>query len=184
MEKLIDYFDNFLNIKFHHFPYLTEEKIPKNIKNTYFVNRAISGLTKKVFIHSGWHETSKKKEAKLIWGRQLDEFDFYHLDKNTKFNHFYHAFLIGRKDELHKRMLEYKEKNKEWCDSYPFSFLIPQEKDELMKVYKSYPYWISKPAASSSGKGIKIFSSLNAIPVERGIIQQYHNKKLHIITKL
>ena len=178
MEKVIDFFDNFTHITFFYFPYLSEESLPKNKKSAYFVNRAISGLTKKVFIHAGWHETSKNKEAKLIWGRQLDEFDFSHLDQHIKFNHFYHAFLIGRKDELHKRMLEYKEKNKEWCDSYPTSFLISQEKDELMKIYKTYPYWISKPAASSSGKGIKIFPSTHEIPVERGIIQQYINPYL------
>ena len=173
MEQLSSIFKDDLGIVFHEFPYLTQPALPKRKGNKVFVNRAISGLTQKVFHHAGWHQTSNIKEAKMIWGRQLDDFDFSHINKHTKINHFFHAFLIGRKDEFHKRMLEYHEKNKKQIDGYPISFLLPQEKEELMKIYHSFPYWISKPAAASSGKGIKLFPSTIDPPITRGIVQQY-----------
>ena len=170
---MIDSFLAELPIKFHNFPHADEPRQDKKKSNKYFVNRAISGLTKKVFIHSGWSETESMKDSKLIWGRQLDDYDFKHIPLNIKINHFFHPFLLGRKDEFHQRMRDYEQTSGERMKYYPLSFIIPQEIDELMKVYSTIPYWISKPAAASSGKGIKIFSSKEKLPVSRGIIQQY-----------
>jgi tubulin polyglutamylase TTLL4 len=90
-------------------------------------------------------------------------------------NHFAGAFLMGRKDNLHNRMGELRQRaGDEFASFYPESYLLPGQRRELALRWAANPRWIIKPAASSRGRGIHLRTSAGGSPpADSGIVQVY-----------
>jgi tubulin polyglutamylase TTLL4 len=122
--------------------------------------------------------------ANIIWKLlKIDKMSILikKLNKYQRFNHFPSTWQIGRKDNLWKN---YKAYNKEFPEDFnyiPFTYIIPEEHAEMSKAVNDDPnkLWIVKPVASSRGRGIRLFTTLNTLPKKCLISQYIYNP--HII---
>lgn len=150
-----------------------EKDIPRTHLK-YYVNKVITNLTRDTFRHSGFTVTTNKRMWNASWGRQYTMDEYQKCLAWQKINHFAGAFLMGRKDNLHKRMLELQARVGPFADFYPESYLLPDEKESLEARWAEVPTWIVKPSASSRGRGIHLVSSQDSeIPTDDGIVQRY-----------
>ena len=162
-----------LPYKYVTIPTPAEPDIPRTHLK-YYVNKVITNLTRDTFRHSGFTVTQDRRHWNASWGRQYSMEDYGRCQAWQKINHFAGAFLMGRKDNLHDRMLELKKRAPEIADFYPESYLLPKERAALEKRWKEVPTWIVKPSASSRGRGIYLVSSNDSdVPEENGIVQLY-----------
>lgn len=164
-----------LPYKYCRIPYPDEPSIIRKKKRVYYVNHVISNLTQSAFKHAGFKQTTKSKAFNASWGRQYDNDKFAACKSWQKVNHFCGAWLIGRKDQLHKRLTELRKRTGEAAFFYPESYLIPAEKEALKRAWKKTRYWISKPVADSNGRGIKVLDSEESAPPQKKevIVQHY-----------
>lgn len=151
-----------------------EPDITRKAKRTYYVNQVMSTLTKTAFKHAGFTQT-KTKKWNASWGRQFDNDEFSSCKAWQKVNHFCGAWLMGRKDQLHKRMTALQKKLGNSMTFYPESYLLPGERESLKRAWRKVPLWIAKPVANSNGRGIKVLSSKETPPPTKDglIVQQY-----------
>lgn len=166
-----------LNYSYVHIPTPDE---PKNVANNniqYYVNKVITNLTRQAFFHSGFKFT-ESTAWNASWGRQYNMNEYEKCKCWQKINHYAGAFLMGRKDNLHMRMTELKEKVGSFADFYPESYLLPKEQEKLNNAWKNHPMWIVKPSASSRGIGIHLVSNKDPVPTVAGIVQYYIEKPL------
>ena len=119
-----------LPYKYCRIPYPEEPAIVRKKKRLYYVNHVISNLTQCAFKHAGFKQTSKSKFS-ASWGRQYDNDKFAACKAWQKVNHFCGAWLIGRKDQLHKRLTELKKRVGSAASFYPESYIVPAEKEAL-----------------------------------------------------
>ena len=159
-----------------------EDDVVRKNKRTYFVNQVMSTLTKEAFRHAGFKQT-KTKKWNVSWGRQFDNDEFSACKAWQKVNHFCGAWLIGRKDQLHKRLTGLQKKLGDSVDFYPESYLLPGERESLKRAWKKVPLWIAKPVANSNGRGIKVIASKESPPpVKDGLIVQRYVMNPFLIT--
>ena len=139
---------------------------------------------KKLFQHAGFSPTNKKLRWNASWGKQYDSSEYDSCKCWQKVNHFSGAYLIGRKDQLHKRMTELCNRtDSNFTSFYPKSYLIPEESAKLQEVWKKKVLWIVKPVASSRGRGIHVVSSKESKPPQKsGTIVQYYISRPFLIT--
>lgn len=138
-----------------------------------FVNKVITKLTLDAFNHCGFRRFEDENLFNASWGRQFT-FPVYSKCKSwQKINHFCGAYLMGRKDNFHDRMIELKNRVKDDASFYPESYLLPRDKEALSSSWQKYPKWISKPSASSRGKGIRMFTSEEVLPNGENVVQMY-----------
>ncbi|OHT16236.1 Tubulin-tyrosine ligase family protein [Tritrichomonas foetus] len=185
MEKLNHLFDNIpLPYDYVIFPSPNEPHAPKIPGMFYYVNRAITGITRRAFIHGGLTQSATFNRWNASWGRQYEAPQYNKCLSWQKINHFAGAFLMGRKDDFHQRMEELKERDPEIATFYPESYLLPKNNEEFREVFYQRTTWIYKPYASARGNGIELIKSIDAkdIPIKRGIYQVYIEKPL-LITK-
>ena len=162
-------------------PSESENRPKNNIK--YFINKVITNLTRATFKHAGFKVTEDPRHWNASWGRQYTEEEYKKCEAWQKINHFACAFLVGRKDHLHSRMCELKERVGDFASFYPTSYLLPQDAKQLNAEWKKYPYWIVKPSASSRGRGIHILTNEDEVPQKDGIVQKYIYKPLLILKR-
>ena len=142
-------------------------------KLKYFVNKVITNLTRDVFKHCGFKPTTDPNKWNISWGRQFSSNEYITCKGWQKINHFAGAYLIGRKDTLHLRMMELRSKIGKEAKFYPRSYLLPDDKIFLKKAWHKKDLWISKPLASARGIGIKILKSSESSIPKLGLVQVY-----------
>jgi tubulin polyglutamylase TTLL4 len=155
------------------FPDITAPDVPRDRSLFFYVNRVITELSKRGFRHGGISQSPSKSKWNFSWGRQYEAPDYSNCKSWQKINHFAGAFLMGRKDELHHRMAELKDRLGRRIQFYPESYLLPKESEEFAAAFPNHLLWIHKPAASARGTGIKLISSTQSLPHARGIYQSY-----------
>lgn len=176
MERLIDKFKEVeLPYKYVDVPFENGES-SRHEYLRFYVNKVVTNLTRHGFKKAGFKEIKDSDKWNTSWGRQYQSIEYRRCKEWQKINHFAGAFHVGRKDNLHKRMSELRSRSKELSRFYPTSFLIPEEKEELSKVWTSFPAWIIKPIASSRGRGIRIVKSTEKVPNEEAVVQEYLDK--------
>jgi tubulin polyglutamylase TTLL4 len=148
----------------------------------YRVNRVIVQLTRQAFSHCGFQEISDIEVCNTSWGRQYAIGDYSRFEAWQKVNHFAGAFLLGRKDNLHKRMTELKARTGAFARFYPETYLLPEESAKLAARWTSVPIWIVKPFASARGQGIQLLLSEKSPPPSKRIVQAYIERPF-LITK-
>lgn len=156
-------------------PYhIDEENIKQDNRLKYYVNRVMTQLSRDSFKKSGFKSVKEIKHCNVIWGRQLELLKFSSVQPWQKVNHFAGCSRIGRKDNFHKVMMKLKRKNKIFSKIYPASYLLPDDRDVLVKKWTKSKMWIKKPIASSRGRGVKVVSSSDtSVPQRRCLIQTY-----------
>ena len=155
-------------------PAVGEPPVERNPKLKLFVNKIITKVSKEGFERCGFEETTSEMQWNASWGRQFVIPRYASVKGWQKINHFAGAFMIGRKDQFHQRMVELKERVGDFASFYQDSYLMPAQKKLLESDYKNHRLWIIKPFASSQGKGIHLVdSTTDAIPEEEAIVQVY-----------
>jgi tubulin polyglutamylase TTLL4 len=110
-----------------HIPHPTEPDNTPSYPLYYRVNRVAVPLTRKAFSHCGFKESTSISSSNTSWGRQYPLPDYSQFEAWQKVNHFAGSFLVGRKDNLHKRMTELKLRTGEFAKFYPETYLLPEE---------------------------------------------------------
>lgn len=147
-----------------------------------FVNKVITELTTDVFQRCGFEKTEDTVQWNTSWGRQFVIHRYTGIKGWQKSNHFAGAFLIGRKDQFHVRMMELKERVGEIASFYPESYAVPKQSDELAQAFKTRGLWIVKPNAAAQGSGIYIVNSADSEPPEGDCIVQAYIERPLLIT--
>ncbi|EAY11858.1 Tubulin-tyrosine ligase family protein [Trichomonas vaginalis G3] len=164
------------SIEYLHVPYVGEEIEMPAVKLKFNKHEVMTELTREALGLCGLKETKDQKQAVLVWGKQFDITEYSSFGPWQKVNHFAGAYLIGRKDNFHKYMMSFKKKEPELGKFYPSSYLLPDQAEDLSKIWKKHKLWIKKPSASSRGRGIKVISSENKPPKKSGLVQVYIEK--------
>ncbi|OHT01317.1 Tubulin-tyrosine ligase family protein [Tritrichomonas foetus] len=184
MNQIYELYDSIpLPFKYCKIPTPDEPDIVRKVKRYYSVNHVITGITRTALKHSGFSPTSNKSKWNTSWGRQFDSSQYQNCQSWQKVNHFSGAYLIGRKDQFHKRMTELRNRaGQNFASFYPKSFLLPEDSIRLQKSWKKKALWIIKPVASSRGRGIRVLSSRSMKPPQKSgkIVQHYISRPLLI----
>lgn len=139
----------------------------------FYVNRVISTIPRRVLHHCGFQQTDDRERWNVSWGRQFTCDEYRACRAWQKINHWAGAFLLGRKDDLTKRMQELRARAGAFVDFYPESYLLPAARAELEANWRRHSTWIVKPSASARGRGIHLMSSVDACSEEKGVVQYY-----------
>lgn len=185
MEEVLQLYESIsLPYKYCKIPLPDEPDLVRKTKRFYWVNQIIPNVAKQAFKHAGFSPTNKKLRWNASWGKQYDSTQFDSCKCWQKVNHFSGAYLIGRKDQLHKRMTELRQRTDDKFTSfYPKSYLIPEDSTKLQESWKKKVLWIVKPVASSRGRGIHVVSSKESkAPQKSGTIVQYYISRPFLIT--
>lgn len=162
-----------LPYKYVYVPGPSDPSVKREKKLRLFVNKVITKLTLQAFYHCGFGRVEDEDKFNASWGRQFTLQVYAKCKSWQKINHFCGAYLMGRKDHFHDRMMELKSRVKDDASFYPESYLLPRDSLGLISSWSKYSKWISKPSASSRGKGIKMFSSDDALPRGENVVQMY-----------
>jgi tubulin polyglutamylase TTLL4 len=173
MESIWELFSSVpLPYSYVEFPDLSSPDTPKDNSLFYYVNRVITSLSRRAFVHGGIEESSSIQKWNFSWGRQFEAEGYARCKSWQKINHFAGAFLMGRKDDFHHRMRELSDRMGR-VPFYPESYLLPRESEEFATEFPKHEFWIMKPCASARGSGIKILSGNGRLPKASGIYQVY-----------
>jgi len=172
-----------LPYKYVRIPLENEEKIEREEKLKVCVNKVITNLSRDVFAHCGFEIVEDCMKCNTTWGRQYEIHAYSTFKGWQKVNHFAGANMMGRKDNLHLRMIELSQRISNEEIFYPESYLVPREIDDLKKVWDTKRCWILKPAASSKGEGIKVVCSKDQqCDFNESVVVQTYIEKPFLIT--
>jgi tubulin polyglutamylase TTLL4 len=174
MDELTSLFDSVpLPYSYIELPLVTAPAIVRDSPLFFYVNRVITTLSRQAFLHAGIAESTSFSKWNFSWGRQYEARDYSRCKAWQKINHFAGAFLMGRKDGLHDRMKELKERFGHPVPFYPESYCLPKDRASFEEAFPTCPLWILKPAASARGSGIRLIPSTRRRPRAAGIYQVY-----------
>ncbi|CAD6185802.1 unnamed protein product [Caenorhabditis auriculariae] len=117
------------------------------------------------------------------WGRHLKSSQYKTLKPYQKVNHFPGAFHIGRKDRLWMHILNQQKRFGEEFDIMPFTYLLPDERDNLVNYLEedANRHVILKPPASARGTGIQVTrKQKDFAPTAQLVAQHYIDRPLTI----
>jgi len=126
----------------------------------------------------GWREILDSEDWLLQWtdygisGDKVSRMRTY-----QRINHFPGMSELTRKDSLARNLNRARKVCPDEYSFFPPSFFVPQDSNELRNFIMRAPkknVYISKPAASCQGRGIRLFKTLDTIDLtEPQVIQQY-----------
>ncbi|CAM9199248.1 unnamed protein product [Chrysoparadoxa australica] len=168
---------------------VTEPLGPRKLRfKTYWERNSV----KNAFLGAGFIRTKSASSWTACWGKHPSPEGFRALNRFQKVNHFPGSWCIGRKDRLMRTL--FKMKRLHWpshsqgeenpFDFLPEGYMLPADKRQWLKAADADPraLWITKPPASSCGRGIKIVPRGGASNVKgskKAIVQRYvHNPML------
>ena len=162
-------------ISYVKFPNPSDEPRKSSNNHSFYVGRMGYDLTVENLEKSGFKPELDPYHANIWIGKILPDEDFKTIKKWQKMNHFHSAYLIGRKDEFHFRMMELSQRIDTVSNPiYTTTYLLPDDLEKLIVNWKTYPYWIIKPRASSKGQHIEVRdSSQQNYPPFPCIVQRY-----------
>ena len=185
MQKWIDQFNTVaLPFRYVQVPQANEPVNKPSVNLKFYVKNVMTHLTRDVFLHSGFTGTTDPRRWNASWGQQYSREEYQKCEGWQKINHFAGAFLMGRKDNLHDRMLELQSRVGESASFYPETYLLPRDRERIEERWKGVRTWILKPSASSRGEGIRLVNSKDSeVPEDyEGIVQVYLLRPM-LITK-
>lgn len=94
------------------------------------------------------------------------------LNEYQRYNHFPYFGYLTNKGKLWKEYNKMRELYPKEYNFMPESYLLPEDKESLVKNFNKHKLWIVKPQGLSRGRGIKIINSVDDIP-KYGIASEY-----------
>jgi tubulin polyglutamylase TTLL4 len=172
---ILTFFDDIpLPFSYLTLPYLDDQPRSRHPYLIFYVNEVIAELTARYFNKAGLPHTQDSQKWNISWGQQFDPPEYARCRSWQKINHFAGAFLIGRKDEFHRRMSELASRTSSPVEFYPESYLLPSDSIQAATAWPSHRYWIIKEFANSKGEGIRIVDSAAVpLPDSDRVIQVY-----------
>ncbi|EPY25887.1 tubulin tyrosine ligase [Strigomonas culicis] len=144
----------------------------------------------KAFEAAGCEYTPSNDLFNIIWAKRATPQTLAALTPYQKVNHFPGTWGLGRKDSLAVNVGKMKRAFGEApFDIVPVSFLLPNQKNELLRDAEQQPdtpenplIYIMKPSASSCGRGIYLNRGIPAMPRgnKRMVCQRYIGNPLLI----
>lgn len=92
---------------------------------------------KNAFLRAGFERSDKKCTA--YWSKHMDEAELKNLNCLQKINHFPESWCIGRKDRLLRTITTMKRLHGAQFDFHPDGFILPQERDALIRHIQTEP---------------------------------------------
>lgn len=144
---------------------------------------------KNAFTRAGFQDSTNKWT--VMWAQHQTPFTLRALNCLQKVNHFPGSWALGRKDRLSRTIWAMKRLYPSDFNFHPESFVLPADKHCLERCAKADVYfnksvkhskqkrlWITKPVASSCGKGIKVISAERALVLSKSndrkmLVQRY-----------
>eukprot|EP00759_Apiculatamorpha_spiralis_P037062 PhF_6_TR37119/c0_g1_i2/m.54555/K16601/TTLL4; tubulin polyglutamylase TTLL4 len=117
--------------------------------------------------NAGGMKYTPRDDWNILWAKRVKPHEWAVTDVTRKSNHFPGTWGVGRKDNLARNIGEMRKLHGAEHYGYtPMTFILPEDadrlqRDMLMNVGKTY---ITKPVASSCGKGISLTRSMPTIP--------------------
>mmetsp|Transcript_9416 Transcript_9416/g.35254 ORF Transcript_9416/g.35254 Transcript_9416/m.35254 type:complete len:854 (-) Transcript_9416:251-2812(-) len=136
---------------------------------------------KNAFIRAGFarlHGSGFAGHWNAIWAKHPSTEAFNGLSVHQKVNHFPGSWCIGRKDRLMRCLERARRRLPREYNFFPEGFILPAEFSSWRRralLHKNF-IWISKPVASSCGKGIRLVHKKNIGTVscrKKCIMQRY-----------
>jgi hypothetical protein len=130
------------------------------------------------FLEHGWKRIDDREFQlwNVLWGRHIDAEHFSRLHAFQKVNHFPGSANLGRKDLLHANLYNSQLRfGREQYGFFPDSYILPYDLDKFQRVKHLNQKFISKPFASSCGRGISLVesSSDSPLPTKPCLLQRY-----------
>jgi len=147
----------------------------------YKMNRADPAVVRSVLEINGFRFTDKHS-WNIIWtSGHAKPYLYEGLNEYQKVNHFPGSFEITRKDKLCENIVQRQQKyGKANFNIIPDTYVLPDEFSDFYEHYRelekiSAPnLWILKPNASSRGRGIKLITDTNDVPIDEScVISRY-----------
>lgn len=136
---------------------------------TYRMARTESKLVRAVLESNGFRPTSSN-EFNLLWtGSPVKSHMLQSLNAYQKVNRFPQMHELTRKDKLCRNLGRMREiHGARHFDFIPATFVLPAEYDQLQAEHARAKdaMWITKPCASSCGRGILIAAQLHSLPLD------------------
>ncbi len=151
------------------------EKIVINSKKNGIYSFGGYGPITKVFNSIGIQKSIFLKNANVIYkyqyGKNLGNV-LSSLNEYQRYNHFPYFGYLTNKGKLWKEYNKMRELYPKEYNFMPESYLLPEDKESLVKNFNKHKLWIVKPQGLSRGRGIKIINSVDDIP-KCGIASEY-----------
>ena len=133
------------------------------------------GPLNKAFNSAGLQKARRLEYANVIYkykyGKELDKI-ISELNEYQRYNHFPCLGYLTHKGKLWKAYSKMREKFSDDYHFMPESYLLPEDKDRLVRDFDKHKLWIVKPKNLSRGRGIKVINNVKDIPKE-GIASEY-----------
>ena len=148
-------------------------------KQPYFSITAANYVSLRLsFLENGWRrvDDSDFHLWNVMWGRHFDAERYAKLHPFQKINHFPGSANLGRKDYLHANLYNSQLRfGQEIFDFFPEGYILPWDLSKFQRVKHLNQKFISKPFASSCGKGISLVenSADSPLPSKPCLLQRY-----------
>ena len=144
---------------------------------------------KNAFTRAGFEESAQNWT--VLWAQHQTPYILRGLNCLQKVNHFPGSWALGRKDRLSRTIWAMKRLYPSDFNFHPESFVLPVDKhclercakadvfyNKSVKTSKQKRLWITKPVASSCGKGIKVITAERALVLSKSsdrkmLVQRY-----------
>ncbi|EAY12422.1 Tubulin-tyrosine ligase family protein [Trichomonas vaginalis G3] len=167
-------------INFYKFCKPTDPSIKQSCEANYYQTGYAAKLIHSVLKNSGFKKVEDLEEANLIVGGKLQSEGEECKHSYQRTNHYENTFSLGSKAGYHHAMRRLEARIKEMPSFYPETYLLPAERDQMLKAFPSSPLWIQKPAGGSRGNGISVIDKPPAEGFKKVVIQKYLDHPLLI----
>ena len=155
-----------------YFEFKNSKKLKKPHK--YYMYGYAAMLIRSVIEQYGFTQTQSLQSASVIIGGALPKGKCSRMKASQKTNHYAFTFSLGSKEGYHRVISQLARRLGEKPSFYPETYLLPEERTELVKAFPSSALWIKKPAASARGIGIKV---IRKVPQQKAgkkaVVQKY-----------
>eukprot|EP00741_Cyanophora_paradoxa_P010657 tig00020537_g10300.t1 len=140
--------------------------------------KANARVVKSLMKQFGYQRIEKGTKYTLLWSRtQLANKCYERLKPLQKTNSFPGMGVLRKKDTLYAHLNRMKAAfPEEYGGLFPESFVLPEEEAAFAAAHAREPpgtLFISKPKHSYGGHGIRLFSTLSAMPPGDRVVQRY-----------
>ncbi|KAI9201853.1 tubulin-tyrosine ligase family-domain-containing protein [Polychytrium aggregatum] len=164
----------------------TVSPLPGSIKEImkWKISKYTPRVVRNILRHTGFKLVRGGKTWVGYWGKHISADKFHLVQPWQKVNHFPMTFEIGRKDKLYANLTRLKQRYGALdFDFLPETFILPQQRRKLKRVFDHHPVWIIKPPASARGNGIRLVNKWSDVPKKKELVVSRYIREPFLIDK-